>query len=104
MPNLTFPILPAPSVFCNCQSPTIRYFVLLLDPVPLDECPAVLDEDGIVGWMEPLLEGPCLALSVLETDAAVSSLIVGSMGRDEDGGKLFGVDGGLEDDEDDEGI
>jgi len=35
-PNLTFPILPAPSVFCNCQSPTILYLDLLLG-APLDD-------------------------------------------------------------------
>jgi hypothetical protein len=35
-PNLTFPILPAPSVFCNCQSPTILYLDLLLE-APFDD-------------------------------------------------------------------
>jgi hypothetical protein len=35
-PNLTFPILPAPSVFCNCQSPTILYLDLLLG-APFDD-------------------------------------------------------------------
>jgi hypothetical protein len=35
-PSLTFPILPAPSVFCNCQSPTILYLDLLLG-APFDD-------------------------------------------------------------------
>lgn len=83
-PNLTFPILPAPSVFCSCQSPTIRYLFLLLEAplleveggVPLDTC-----------WVEGGgTTGACLALSVLETEAVVSSLMVGSAGLDEGAG------------------
>lgn len=41
---------------------------------------------------------PWRALSVLDTDAAVSSRIVGSAGREDDGGKLGGVGGAWEDD------
>ena len=45
-----------------------------------------------------MLAGACRAFSVRETDAAVSSRIVGSIGRDEDGGKLVGVGGPCDED------
>ena len=78
--TLTLPILPAPRVFCNCQSPTVLPLGFSL---PFLECP------------------PLLALILRETAAAaassLTSRIVGSCGVAE-GNELvwvYDVDAGL---------
>jgi hypothetical protein len=78
---LTFPILPAPSVFCSCQSPTILYLDLLLG-APFEDADGAAEREA---WPDKgAVSGgdwTCRALRVFDTEACVSSLIVGSAGR-----------------------
>ena len=79
--NFTFPMLPAPSVLSNCQSPTIRDLLLL---APFD----------VLAFALPLLL-PSLSLSrvvpdrlvltVLATCACASSVMVGWCGARAEG-------------------